>query len=349
MIQNIIDRFKRIRTYSYLAQTYRHKYAFVGMGQHSLSNLYPVLDYLKVPLKYICVTSEKKAKLIGLKFHNTIGTNSLAEVLADDEVKGIFVAASPLAHFSIATEVLKSGMALFIEKPPCQSADKLKELINQQQAHGNIVAVGLQKRYAPCVKILKKRLDNERIISYNMRYLTGLYPEGNALTDLFIHPIDLAIHLFGKPQISACEKIGKNSYMLLLKHGNIVGNIELSTHYSWKEAQETLSICTQSGIYEMRQLESLTYSPIQRSLLGIPTEKIMPQRQIVEHLFTRNNFSPIIANNQIFTQGFYNEIQAFANTVEGKRANLFNADNKIVSSLTDITSTYDIIEKLGQL
>ena len=67
MIQQLIDRYKRLRTERFLAQTYQYSYAFVGMGQHSLTNIYPVLHYLGVPLKYICVTSERKARLIERK------------------------------------------------------------------------------------------------------------------------------------------------------------------------------------------------------------------------------------------------------------------------------------------
>ena len=46
MIQGLINRYKRLRTERFLSQTCQHQYAFVGMGQHSLSNLYPVLHYL---------------------------------------------------------------------------------------------------------------------------------------------------------------------------------------------------------------------------------------------------------------------------------------------------------------
>lgn len=67
MIKELINRYKRIRTEHYLRQTYKKQYAFVGMGNHSLTNLYPVLYYLGVPLKYICVTSTRKAKLIEQK------------------------------------------------------------------------------------------------------------------------------------------------------------------------------------------------------------------------------------------------------------------------------------------
>ena len=77
MIQELINRYKRIRTEHFLRQTYQYSYAFVGMGQHSLTNLYPVLHYLGVPLKYICVTSERKAQLIEQKFPSVKATTSL--------------------------------------------------------------------------------------------------------------------------------------------------------------------------------------------------------------------------------------------------------------------------------
>ena len=204
MIQQLIDRYKRLRTERFLAQTYQCSYAFVGMGQHSLNNLYPMLHYLSVPLKYICVTSERKARLIERKFPYVKATTSLDDILTDETVKGFFVSASPAAHFSIALRVLESGKSLFIEKPPCQSLQELDALIDKQRLYGSPVAmVGLQKRYAPAVQILWKRLRNEHLVSYDLHYLTGNYPEGNALIDLFIHPLDLVTFLFGKPEIIA--------------------------------------------------------------------------------------------------------------------------------------------------
>jgi len=119
MIQEIINRYKRMRTELYLRQTYQYQYAFVGMGQHSLTNLYPVLHYLGVPLKYICVTSERKARLIERKFPDVKVTTSLDDIQNDETIKGIFVSASPSSHFSIASQILKTGKSLFIEKPPC--------------------------------------------------------------------------------------------------------------------------------------------------------------------------------------------------------------------------------------
>ena len=210
MIQQLIDRYKRLRTERFLAQTYQCSYAFVGMGQHSLNNLYPMLHYLGVPLKYICVTSERKARLIERKFPYVKATTSLDDILTDETVKGVFVSASPAAHFSIALRVLESGKSLFIEKPPCQSLQELDALIGKQRLYGSPVAiVGLQKRYAPAVQILWKRLRNEHLVSYDLHYLTGNYPKGNALLDLYIHPLDLVTYLFSKFRVEIYQQVAQ--------------------------------------------------------------------------------------------------------------------------------------------
>ena len=340
MLQKFINRFKRMRTERFLRQTYQYQYAFVGMGQHSLTNLYPVLHYLSVPLKYICVTSERKAKLIEQKYPSVKATTSLDEILKDESVKGVFVSASPSAHFSIASQVLQSGKSLFIEKPPCQTLEELDTLIALQQQYGSPVAmVGLQKRYAPAVQLLKQRLRKAHLINYDLHYLTGAYPEGNALLDLYIHPLNLVCHLFGQPEILACCQVAKDSYILMLQHPHIIGTLELSTAYTWTAAEESLKVCTKSGIYSLSQLESLAFTPTSTSVFGIPVEKLHPRHEMKEFLYQQNNFSPILENNQIHSQGYFNEITTFIDAVEG-------TGNQISTSFKNVRDTYEIICKI---
>lgn len=63
-IEHLIARYKHLRSVRQLSQSYKGKYAFVGIGNHSTNNLYPVLDYLHVGLKYICCKSPDKLPLI---------------------------------------------------------------------------------------------------------------------------------------------------------------------------------------------------------------------------------------------------------------------------------------------
>ena len=334
---SIIDTYKRIRSEKYLKETYEGKYAFVGLGQHSLSNLYPVIHYLQLPLKYICVTSAGKAELIGKKFPGVTGTTDLDAVLADPEVKGVFVAASPEAHFSISQKVLQSGKSLFVEKPPVRNSRELEVLIGMKKG---IATAGLQKRYSPAVKILKKKLSGEKLISYDLHYCTGAYPEGNALTDLYIHPLDLVCHLFGKAGIAACEKTSPDSYLLMLRHKDICGTLELSTDYSWADARENLSINTGTGLYRLDRLERLTLSLKPAVIAGIPLEKAGLGKGGTRVLFEQNSFSPILNQNQVYTQGFFDEIRDFASRVEGRKADA-------LSELESLRNTYSLLDSLA--
>ena len=350
MIRQLIDRYKRLRTERYLAQTYQHSYAFVGMGQHSLTNLYPVLRYLGITLKYICITSERKARLIERKFVGVKATTSLDEILKDESVKGVLVSATPAAHFSIASQVLKSGKSLFIEKPPCRTLEELDMLIALHRQCGSTVAMlGVQKRYAPAIQLLMKRLRKETLVNYDLHYLTGAYPEGNALQELYIHPLDLVCYLFGKPEILACHQMAKDSYLLMLRHPHIVGTLELSTAYSWTSAEDSLKVCTAKGIYRLSQTDGLTYELTPSARFGIPIEKVRPHNRTIECLHACNrppsplgsfkNFASMLPDCPVYSQGFFNELSAFVEAVEMHGAN-------IVSSLESIRDTYVLLEAI---
>ncbi|MBQ9309571.1 MAG: Gfo/Idh/MocA family oxidoreductase [Bacteroidales bacterium] len=337
MIKELTGRFKRIRSEQFLSRTYCAGYAFVGMGQHSLTNLYPVLSYLGIPLRYVCVTSEAKARQIEKKYPGVRGTTSLDEILSDPDVKGVFVAASPSAHFSIASKVLGSGKALFIEKPPCMSSSELESLISM----GGFAEVGLQKRYAPAVQILKSKLSSrlDKALSYDIHYVTGAYPEGDALGELYIHPLDLVNWLFGKAEILSLRKTADNDYVLMLDHGGVVGTMELSTGFSWDDAREDLTVRTRTGIYQLHNTGSLSFTARPAVVLGVPLEKIGLAEPRESVLAERNSFSPVLAGNIVYTQGFYDEILAFAEAVEGRKScNL--------SSLESLRDTFSLIESL---
>ncbi|MDI9358646.1 MAG: Gfo/Idh/MocA family oxidoreductase [Phycisphaerales bacterium] len=334
----IIEKLKNIRKQAYLKMTYQHKYAFVGIGNHSIHNLYPVIDYLKVPLKYIVVKTQKNAQSIGDSFNGIEGTTDLNKVLNDPSIKGIFICASPQAHFELVKKSLQHNKYVFVEKPPCTTKDELLELIALEKKSTGICTVGLQKRYAPTTALLKKHLTH--VITYNYRFVTGAYPEGDSILDIFIHPLDLITNLFGTFTIkSILPTYNKGTYLIHLKHADIVGTIELSTDYTWKNPAETLVVNTHKGIYRMKNSETLYFEKKTGNLLSIPIEKIINRHQSIEILFDRNSFNPIRDNNQLYTSGYVDEIQQFIQLCENR-----NGKNK--SALSDLLLTYDLITHL---
>ena len=322
-LDNIISRYKSMRSMRELCHTYTQQYALVGLGSHCANNLLPIIQYLQLPLKYICCTSEKKAELISQKYKGVKGTTSLQDILNDDTVSGVFVAAHPHSHFHIATEVIKAGKSLFIEKPPCENERELKSLIDTIMLYGSQhIVVGLQRRFAPATQILQKRLKGDGKRHYHYRYLTGLYPEGDALLDLFIHPLDYATFLFGEAKIKSWDIIrsrdGGQTLFIVLEHQDITGLLELSTDYSWQKAEELLSISTDKGLYVLDRMEQLDFTPRRSAVLGVPLEKIFRNNTTVVNLYGRNGFVPMIGNNQIVSQGFFSEIKTFADMVENR-------------------------------
>lgn len=310
------------------------------MGQHSMTNLYPVLHYLQAPLKYICTASPRKARLIERKYHGVKATTSLDEVLRDSSVKGIIISASLSSHFGLASQVLQSGKSLFIEKPPCQSLQQLRTLIELQHRGGSsIAAVGLQKRYAPAVQLLKKRLSHTLLLNYDLHYLTGSYPEGNPLLNLYIHPLDLVCYLFGAPTHITCQPFAPNSFLLMLQHPHILGTIELSTTHSWAHGQDCLTVHTHTGTYHLSQTEDLTFIPRPTHFLSIPFEKMHPFPLHTIHLQSPNHFSPILTSNPIYTQGYFSELQAFLHSVETQK-------DHTLTGLSTLQDTFSLLEKI---
>ncbi len=337
-MNRIIKQLKNLRKQSYLKLEYQHKYAFVGIGNHSINNLYPIINYLRVPLKYIVVSSASNAALVDKNFEGVQGTNDLDKVLQDPEIKGIFISADPNSHFSLVKQALSHDKCVFVEKPPCKTETELQELVALEKNHKGFCLVGMQKRYSPVLNALME-VKKEQIISYNYRFVTGPYPEGDKILDVFIHPLDLIAYLFGDFKIGSIQSANKNTYFIHLVHNGFIGSIELSTDYSWKNAEEDLVLNTENGIYAMKNMDLLTFVKKSKTLFSIPIEKIKKTNTNIEVLFNRNNFNPIQENNQLFTTGTHDEIKNFIGLCE-------NNKGKNKSALSTMTLTYQLIQQL---
>lgn len=355
MIPSFFQQIRRKRSEALLAHPFMQQYAFVGMGSHSMANLYPVLGLLHVPLKYICVTSPRKAELIrrhamsGLCAQSPIVTTSLATVLDDPDVAAVFVSATPAAHYRIATAVLRKGKALFIEKPPCRTLDQLESLVALQRQTGTHAMVGLQKRFAPAVIRLSSCLKGNPVYNYSLRYCVGRYPEGDPFTELFIHPLDLVTHLFGPAEIIMLRHTGCRTTVLMLAHGDTVGTVELSTGYSWAAPVEELIVHTRTGVYAMPSIDTLTFHPSGSSFAGIPWEKIMHPRVAVEYLCRHDSFSPTLANSSWVEHGFYHELKAFVDEVEQRPANPVQSLSHPFPSRPTLESLLPVYQLLTQM
>ena len=147
------------------------------------------------------------------------------------------------------------------------------------------------------------------------------------------------IFLFGNVQ-NIQQMKSKNTIFLQIKHeNNVIGNIELSTDYTWNLAKEEIIVNTENGIFESTGLNDLRFMEKSSTILGIPLEKVIKKAPKIEVLFQNNGTVPIAENNQLYTHGYLGEIKTFLKLVEGQKTT-----NK--SSLESILPTFDLIEKI---
>ena len=83
----------------------------------------------------------------------------------------------------------------------------------------------------------------------------------------------------------------------------------------------------------------MSFVPNQTAIAGVPIEKIFPRRQSVEYLYRHDGFSPTLAGNSIYSQGFFQEVTTFVNAVKGKRAN-------VLTDLQSIEPTLKLIDNI---
>ncbi len=148
---------------------------------------------------------------------------------AIEEVDGVVVATATDRHVAIATEALKAGRALFIEKPISHNwlgINDLRRLSNgrvvevgcQFRAHPNLIALALElRKSAPCRMLTYRLAMGHRLDAwrpdqdYQQGYSANSERGGGALFDL-IHQIDIALWFFGPVE---------GVYAVLAKRGSL--------------------------------------------------------------------------------------------------------------------------------
>lgn len=346
MLNALLKTFNHRRKAGYFQQPLfqtKKEYAFVGVGVHSITSLYPILRHFNIRLRYICTKNADWQQQLSPLFPNCRFTHDLTDILNDNSVAGVFVCTDPDAHFDILSRLLRAGKPVFIEKPPCRTLAQLREL--QQISPSGICKIGLQRRYWPGNKYLIKKCP--QAVSYIYQFQTGPLSQGDPFTELFIHPLDYAGFLFGQPTIRSFSKHKDAKGITLqlhLSHPNgCSGLIHLSTHYSWNPPLESLTLNIPGETLTLQYPTSVSGTKMPLRPMNVPTERLLNN-----HLQTKQYYSgtptltPAWETNSLLVQGFLGEIETFVSLVEDpQRTGKENAND-----LASLTAIYELLHAL---
>ena len=139
---------------------------FLGAGSFAQGFLLPHLQRASgASLVGVCtgngLTATNAARAFGFQF----ATTDPKEILANDSINTVFIAARHNLHASYAIDALKAGKHVFVEKPLALSIDELKAIQRAYKSTiGNrqspVLMVGFNRRFAPHVLHVKRFFDN---------------------------------------------------------------------------------------------------------------------------------------------------------------------------------------------
>lgn len=177
--------------------------ALVGCGYWGKNYVNTIKNMQTIQLKYIIDITKPSISLP----YDTIFSESIEDVLKDEEVKGIIIATPPKTHYSIALKALNAGKNVLIEKPITMDSMESKELVLNAKENNKILMVGHIFKYNNALREIKKMISRGDLgkIKYIDSRRVSLGPIRNqesALWDLITHDIYTSMYLIDKMPIS---------------------------------------------------------------------------------------------------------------------------------------------------
>jgi predicted dehydrogenase len=133
-------------------------------------------------------------------------SDSLDELLADDELDGVLLATPVRSHAELAIRVLGAGKHCFVEKPLAQSLADAQRVLDAAAASGRVLMVGHLLEYHPGVRALAQLIAAGELgrihYIYTHRLNLGLLrADENALWSLGAHDVSVILSLAGEQPV----------------------------------------------------------------------------------------------------------------------------------------------------
>ncbi|NTU75483.1 MAG: Gfo/Idh/MocA family oxidoreductase [Anaerolineaceae bacterium] len=191
----------------------------------------------------VIVSDLKKERLTQIKntYPDVLTTQNYSDLFLQN-LDAVVIATPPPTHFAIASDCIKHGLHVMVEKPLTLDSKTSQELVDIAVEHNRVLMVGHTFQYHGAIIALKNLIDSGELgeIYYldTARLNLGLYSrELNVLWDLAPHDISILFYLLGSKPTSvsahgtSCviEGIHDVAYVNLAFPNNIMAHV----HVSW--------------------------------------------------------------------------------------------------------------------
>ncbi|HET9532321.1 MAG TPA: bi-domain-containing oxidoreductase [Blastocatellia bacterium] len=137
--------------------------SFIGAGNFARGVLLPVVRRSRgVAMVGLATATGISASNTAEQFGFSYSTTDYLKVLDDNRADCVFIATRHDTHARLATESLRRGRSVFLEKPLAITLDGLKEVAAAARESRGLLMVGYNRRFAPLAKQIKELLGERR-------------------------------------------------------------------------------------------------------------------------------------------------------------------------------------------
>jgi polar amino acid transport system substrate-binding protein len=159
--------------------------AFVGAGNYAKGILLPAVAKVRGirPVQIVTATGPS-AKRTAEKFgYENCGTDP-ETAFSSDGVDFVFIATQHDSHAPLAERALRSGKAVWLEKPAGLNAEQVESLIETARDTGGFLALGYNRRFSSHARAIRDAFrDRSGPLAIRYTVVPGATPAGTWLTD----------------------------------------------------------------------------------------------------------------------------------------------------------------------
>jgi len=168
----------------------------------------------------LAAVMERSSDKAALHYPGILTYRSLEAMLADASLDLFVVATPSQSHFEDASQILKAGRNVIVDKPVCTTSAEIAHLMELAKAHNTLLLPFHNRRWDSDFQTIQKLLHEGlvgRLVYFESRFdrwrpdppTDRLWKEdpssGGVLLDLGTHLADQALTLFGKPEAVSAE------------------------------------------------------------------------------------------------------------------------------------------------
>jgi len=182
----------------------RIKVGVVGVGSLGIHHARIYKELPGCELTGIYDASVERAEQVGAQ-HGAPVCRSLEELMERVDAASIVVPTH--LHFDVASQMIRHGKHLLVEKPITSTTSEAEELVRLASEHKVVLQVGHVERFNPVMEYLETAARHPKFIEAHRLSpfpppREGLHPRGtevNVVLDLMIHDIEVILHLVHSP------------------------------------------------------------------------------------------------------------------------------------------------------